>query len=308
MKTAARAFLTLILCSGLACAQPLRHADHPLVGKLWDMRSKSFIDEATLLARIAPVDILLLGETHDNPVHHEHQRRLLQARVESGARPALLMEQFNSERQAELDVAFAGNEQTQALETAGALSKGWDWKFYRPLLATAFEYKLPVLAANLSRERALPVIRQGFGAFDTDAFKRLAVDAVWSEKRQQYLTGLIEESHCKQINNELRDGLVRGQRLRDAVMADTAQPFAGRGVLGIVGRGHARRDIGLPLYLAARLPTARIYSIGFVEVSPEENAPDAYETDSATGEVPYDLIWFSPRSERPDPCAAFSGK
>lgn len=307
-----RQFIGLAFClslgAGLAHGQALLDTDHPLTGKLWDMASRSYIDEATLLARIAAVDVLLLGETHGNPVHHEHQLQLLQARLASGARPALLMEQFDAERQSALDIVLARSDREEALNTAAGLSKGWDWRFYRPLFAAAFDRQLPVLAANLSRERALPAIRHGFAAFNAADFKRLGVEAVWSDGRQKYLSRLIEDSHCGQISTELRDGLVRGQRLRDAVMADTALASLERGaggVIGIIGRGHARRDIGLPLYLAARRPATRIYSIGFVEVAADKRSPEAYEADSATADVPHDVLWFSPRSERPDPCTAF---
>ena len=47
-------FLTLSLLSFASLTQggDMLFADHPLVGKIWDMKSRSFIDEATLLARI----------------------------------------------------------------------------------------------------------------------------------------------------------------------------------------------------------------------------------------------------------------
>jgi uncharacterized iron-regulated protein len=57
----------LLMFSGTGHAENMLFADHPLVGKIWDMNSRSFIDEATLFARIDKVNVLLLGETHDNP-------------------------------------------------------------------------------------------------------------------------------------------------------------------------------------------------------------------------------------------------
>lgn len=295
----------LTLVAGVARPQALLNEDHPLAGKLWEMGSRRFIDEATLLARAKPADVLVLGETHDNPVHHQRQQRLLQARLESGAAPALVMEQFNTDRQSELDLALAGADRDDALQKAAGLAKGWDWHFYRPLVSAALERKLPVVAANLSRERVRPVIRGGFSAFDLAEVKRLAVDAVWSDGRQRHLSEVIEASHCGQIDADMRDGLVRAQRLRDAVMADAVLANVERGVVAIVGRGHARRDIGLPLYLAARQPSARVYSVGLVEVDPDKISPEAYETARGEG-VPFDVLWFSPRTERPDPCAAFA--
>jgi hypothetical protein len=48
---------------------------------------------------------------------------------------------------------------------------------------------------------------------------------------------------------------------------------------------------------------AHIFSIGFIEVSKGRVDPVAYEADSATGEAPYDVIWFTARVKRGDSCA-----
>lgn len=303
----------LLLFASLVHAENTLYADHslvghPLIGKIWDMNSRSFIDEATLLARINQANVLLLGETHDNPQHHDIQQKLLKARIGSGARPALLMEQLDSENQAALDLALAGSNQDEALNTATGLIKFTDWKFYRPFLATAIDNKLPVIAANISSRQLQPVIWQGFAAYDAAALKRMAVEEVWSESRQNYMLRHIGGAHCGQIRDELRAGLTRSQRLRDALMADAAVSSIGRGVVAIVGSSHARRDVGIPLYLAARDPSARIFSIGFVEVIPGRDAPETYETESASGDAPYDVIWFTPRVARADPCADFGKK
>lgn len=301
-----------VLMSGSAAvrADSLLHADHALAGKIWDMQERRWLDESVLLERIAAADLLLLGETHDNPQHHAVQLRLLQARMDTGVRPALLFEQYDRERQTALDAALEKSPVDAALESAATLMKGWDWKHYKPLLAAALEYKLPVYAANFSREQARPVIRQGLAAYDAAELKRLAVEAVWSDRHQQYMSNLIEGTHCGQVDATLRDGLVRGQRLRDAVMADVAAAASSqaRGAVGIVGRGHARRDTGMPLYLAARYPQLRVYSIGFVEVSPGMQTPQAYEQGGASDGPPYDAIWFTARVDRPDPCASFGTK
>lgn len=302
----------LVLVFGWAHAetetQSLLFADHPLVGKLWDMNSQSYIDEATLFSRINAANILLLGEVHDNPLHHEFQQQLLKAWLVSGSRPSLLMEQFDSESQASLDVALANANRDEALNSAVALIKFADRKLYAPLLNTAVDYKLPVIAANISNAQLQPVMRQGFEAYDAADLKRIAVESVWSESRENYLSQHIEGTHCGQISPQWRAGLVRGQRLRDALMVDAAVPGFGRGIVAIVGRDHARHDIGLPLYFAARRPSTRMLSIGLVEVIPGNISPGTYATETATGAAPYDVIWFSPRLERSgrfDPCAGF---
>ncbi len=298
-------FLTVVLLSStsLAHAERMLFTGHPLAGKIWDMNSHSYIDEAALLARINTIDVLLLGETHDNPVHHENQQKLLRARIESGARPALMMEQLDAESQPALDQALSGSDRVEVLNRVTKLVKFADWKAYQPLLAIAVDNKLPVIAANVPTQRLQPVVWRGYAAYDANELKRLAVEEVWNESRQNYLVANMGGAHCGKLKDELRAGLTRSQRLRDALMADSATSSIGRGVVAIVGSSHARRDIGLPLYFAARAPTAHILSIGFVEVSPGATDPKIYEADSATGDAPYDVIWFTPRVERSDPCA-----
>lgn len=290
-----------------AAAEPPRllHGDHPLVGQLWDLRAGRPLAIAELVERLRHTQVLLLGETHDNPEHHRLQQQLLQARLADGSTPALAMEQFDSDRQAALDQARQAQGDADALARAGDFARAWDWPAYRPFVVTALDKGLPLIAANLSRQRLRPVIRDGFAAFDTAELARLQVDQGWSASRQSYLAGLIEASHCGQIDATLRDGLVRSQRLRDAAMADVMVPQLARGVVAIIGRGHARRDIGVPHYLELRQPGTKILALGFVEVSPDKTTPDAYDKERVDGIAPYDVVWFTARADRPDPCANF---
>lgn len=305
MKWKSCSAFALLLFAGLAHAQGMLFTDHPLAGKIWDLNSRSFINEATLLARINAVDVLLLGETHDNTLHHEYQQKLLKARIASGELPALLMEQLDNESQSAIEQALSGSNRGEVLNRVAGLVKFNDADLYRPLLAIAIDNNLPIIAANTPSRRLQPAIWRGYEAYDADELKRLAVEEVWSENRQNYLATQMGGVHCGELRDELRAGLARSQRLRDAWMADSAIPSIGRGVVAIVGRDHARHDIGLPLYLAARAPSAHVFSIGFVEVASGVNDPQIYAAGSATGDAIHDVIWFSPRVDRTDPCADF---
>jgi hypothetical protein len=59
----------------------------------------------TTQLRAGPGQALLLGEVHDNAAQHALRRDLLAALLARGDRPALLLEQFDRERQAALDAA-----------------------------------------------------------------------------------------------------------------------------------------------------------------------------------------------------------
>lgn len=274
--------------------------DHPLAGRLWDVAAKRFISEAELLHRATQTDALLLGETHDNSEHHRLQARMLQFRLAAGAKPALVMEQFDVDQQTAVDRARL------AKESLAPLMRGWDWPMYEPLITLANAADIPLQAANLARGASRPIVREGYSTLPAGEVQRLALDRVWDEQRQKYMTRVIDESHCGKITPVLRDGLIRAQRLRDAILADSALGKLDTGVVFILGRGHARRDVGVPLYLEARRPGTRVLSVGFVEVVIDKIQPLQYETERVGGAVPYDVIWFTPRAERPDPCLAFA--
>jgi uncharacterized iron-regulated protein len=290
-----------LLLAGCAIVSPgtLRDSDHPLAGRLWDVATQSFIDENELLRRARSAEVLLLGEIHDNGEHHRLQLRVLQARLAAGARPALLMEQFDTDQQAALDEA------RRAGRDLAPLMRGWDWPQYQPLVTLADTVRLPVQAANLPRSAMRPVVREGFTSLATGELQRLALETAWNDERQAYMTEVIETSHCGMVTPALRDGLVRAQRLRDATLADAALGRLDQGVVFILGRGHARRDVGVPIYLNVRRPGTRVLSVGFVDVGAGTTAPAQYETGRVGGIAPYDIIWFTPRAERPDPCLAF---
>ena len=126
----------------------------------------------------------------------------------------------------------------------------------KPLVVLAEKAGLPLKAANLPRIATRPVVREGYSTLPAGDTQRLALDQVWDDARQAYMAGLIEVSHCGMVTAQLRDGLVRAQRLRDATLADAALEQIDSGVVFILGRGHARRDVGVPLYLAARRPAS----------------------------------------------------
>lgn len=192
--TSMKLFLTFALLLSTSLAHAVGNmllTDHPLVGKIWDMKSRSYIDEATLLTRINTANVILLGETHDNSQHHDLQQKLLKARIGSGERPALMpalmMEQLNAEDQQSLDTALAGSNRDEVLSSVNGLIKFTDWQSYSPLLAIAIDNKLPVIAANIPSQRLQPAIWRGYDAYDANELKRLAVEEVWSEGRQTYL-------------------------------------------------------------------------------------------------------------------------
>lgn len=303
------ATLLLAACADLSPmlggGSKLSLTDHPLAGAVVNANGKP-ASEAAVVAAARRADVVILGETHDNPLHHEIQSRVLKAMIADGKRMAVVFEQVNRNRQSDIDRALQPRQKIDRVEAIGAtFAPGWDWPEYKPLVAQAVEAGLPVVAGNLDREALRPLVKDGWDSIAEGIRNHLAIDAAWNEEREAYLTKVIEESHCNAIDESLRDGLVRAQRLRDATLADAILSARGperRQVVLIAGRGHARSDAGVPRYLEARDPKLKILSLGITEVEAGEVQVARYLADRADGK-PHDYLWLTPRFDRPDPCA-----
>jgi len=280
---------------------------HPLAGRLWDSRRQAFASEEDLRAQLLGADFVLLGEVHDNPVHHARQREWLELIAASGKKPLIALEQFDTEQQRAIDAVWGSADRSldTLFEATQFTRHGWDRNFYAPLLAIARRNGWPLAAANLSRTRARMVASGGFAALDSDEAERLGLERLWDNGKEAALAREIAEAHCGALSNSMLQGLARAQRARDAVMADTLARAGLAGAVLIAGDGHARRDYGVPLYLQAYRPAARIVSIGQLEVEAGKPAPQDYAVTGGAAKPLYDYVLFTPRAQRADPCADF---
>lgn len=278
--------------------------DHALVGRIWDVSAAREISRAEMLARLSQSSIVLLGEIHDNEDHHRLQAEIYASLSAGNTRPALVLEQFDHERQSELDATRHAPAATAAdLARSGGFNRsGWNLDFYAPLLSRALDIEAPVVAANLSRDAARAVVREGFSTLGPGRAERLALAEVWDADMESTIKREIVNGHCGQVTEPLLGGLAAAQRARDALMADALLANAERGAVGIIGRGHARRDIGVPRYVTQRRPTLNLVSVGLVEVEAGRNRIAEY----LAAYPGFDFMWFTPRAQRKDPCAGFS--
>ncbi|HEY0844543.1 MAG TPA: ChaN family lipoprotein [Noviherbaspirillum sp.] len=300
-----RLFLFLLAPLLAACAHMSEPALpwHPLVDKVWDVSARRFVDPVRVMERAAESRYVLIGEIHDNAEHHRIQNRILESLVMRGRRPALVMEQYDIDQQEKLN-GIALNKESSVADKLGGLRQqlrgNWEWRFYEPMVARALSERLPVIAANMPRESLRTVAREGYGVLGVGEEARLMLPDVWSDARQAQLAREIINGHCGKIPEHVVDYVTRSQRARDAIMADKMLMAKRNGVVGIVGRNHARMDIGIPLYLAARAPDDPVLSIGLVEVDTPTD-PEAYAA-SKLGQL-HDYLWFTTRPRRTsNPC------
>ena len=232
-----------------------------------------------------PPAIVLLGEVHDNAAQHALRLAEFRQLLDTGARPALLMEQFDRERQPDIDRlrAAAPAPTAAALIAAAGGGPGWNWAFYTPFVQLALDHGLPIVAVNVSRADSRLVISKGLA--DT-GFSADVPEAIWVAH-----TGDIEDSHCGMIDAATARRMAGAQVARDQFMARSVEAWADRGVVLLAGNGHVRRDVGVPRWLADRT-RARSRSVGYLE---DTEVPPAGA---------YDRVVVTPAQPREDPCAA----
>jgi uncharacterized iron-regulated protein len=258
----------LLVCAGLgACAHP--EASGSAQQRLSDaVRSRP---------------IVLLGEVHDNARQHTLRAQALRDLLATGARPALLMEQFDRERQADIDKVMArpGATADDVIQGAGAQGTGWAWPLYRPFIALALEYRLPLVAANVSRADARRVSQDGLAATGFDAGVPPEITS--------YQTNTILASHCGLLKEAQARRMATAQVARDQFMARLLNEHAARGAVLLAGNGHVRNDVGVPAWLS---PAVRQRSVGIGLLEDGEAGTEAYDRVITTAVPP----------ARPDPC------
>ena len=275
-RLAAGVFGWIALQSLAGCAVPARHPE------AWE-------------ARLRGTTVALLGEVHDNPEHHRLRTIILRRAFESGWRPAVVMEQFDADRQAVIMASRLDWPRDAAHLIARAGAKGsWAWRDYEPLVSLALEFDLPLLAGNLARAQAARLVRETPAAvFGAERCRELGLDhppdAAWQAAQEREM-GL---GHCGALPLPALPGMARAQFARDAVMAELLRRHASRGAVLLAGNGHVRRDLGVPRWLTG-LPSADLLAVGFVEAdgSPPEPAL-------------FDAVITTAPAQRGDPCDEF---
>jgi uncharacterized iron-regulated protein len=287
---------------------PLRQ-DHPLAGRIWDVMVGEFIDSAALADHLGRGRFVLLGEKHDNPDHHRLQAWLLRALIAAGRRPAVGFEMFTIDDTTAIARQLAAHP-TDADGLADAVNwqrSGWpDWAMYQPIAEAALHAKLPIMATNLSQAAARSVSRSGATALDAAFVARLGLDRPLAADTHAALAEEIRAAHCGYASDESVEAMILVQRARDAQMAESLAAAGQQdGAVLIAGAGHVRRDYGIPIYLTSQAPGASVISVAFLEVSQGRLNPPDYAARFRSQTLPFDYVWFTPRVDEDDPCAAF---
>lgn len=300
--------LYFVLFLSAACAsssQPrLFLQDHPLVDKIWDTKREKFITRAELHQSMLATEYLLLGERHDNMVHHRYQSWAIQQLRNSGKQASVAFEMID-DRQGKLLARHRISSVEQIIGILNQYKTHWYYEQrYKALFTATMKAAYPIIPANLNRQRLKQITAKGEDSLPK-AYAKMLAKVPLTGRKMQSLVKEIKASHCNMLGDKATAKLVLSQRVRDAVMAHSLTKIRTPIKVFIAGAGHVRSDRGVPLYLAKYKKGAKIMALGFTEV--EEGKVNVMDYTKRWGgeHLPFDYVWFTPQVKRKDLCAQF---
>lgn len=193
---------------------------------------------AKRLGALMPADLLLIGEQHDSPEHKDIHRQFIEILAAQQQLDAVVIEMADQGRST---VGLPRDAKAPEVKAAlGWNDQAWTWDAYAPALMTAVEFGVPVLGANLPRDRQRQAMQ------DPSLDFRLSAAAL---KRQQEA---IRDSHCGLLAESQVVPMTRIQIARDLSMAQTllkAREGRQHTVVLLAGSGHVLKSQGVPVHL-----------------------------------------------------------
>ena len=294
--------------------------DHELIDKIWSVKEQQFIDPQSLTQAVLSSRVLLLGETHDNAVHHQLQSKIIASLLSYNHKPAVAFEMLNRVQQDKIDqfqLHFSESGDVDAFaKVINWEQSGWpDWPYYRPVFSTTLEAGLPVIGANFNHKLIRRAIKEGPQVMEP-RYQALLADNQYDENTRAELEAEIFAAHCDMLSEKHLPPMLMAQQLRDISMSQILlNKQTADGIVLIAGSGHVRNDYGVPYYLRAALSgpsqaqdkpeTGTILSLAFIEVSEGAFNPEDYAAEWNHEHLPFDYVWFTAKAAREDQCALF---
>lgn len=216
-----------------------------------------------VIGAAATADVVLMGEEHDDDVGHGVQARVFEALLDRyGERRSVVLSLEMFER----DVQHVVDEYLEGLITEEhflASARPWDnyREYYRPLVETAREEGVPVMAANAPRRYVNRVSRLGRDSLAALSERALGTLAPLpyppaSEAYRAEWEALVGEGA-----RHMGPGVIQAQALWDATMAHSIAGALERWpdalVLHLAGAFHVEKGTGIPEALEHYRPGAR---------------------------------------------------
>jgi uncharacterized iron-regulated protein len=234
--------------------------------RLYDLQRKDVVSDTAAIERLKAARIVLVGEHHNNPDHHQAQLKVIQMLHKVGHKVAVGLEMFRRDSQKALNQWVAGQTSEAHFKPIYMDNWNYDWGLYGPIFNYARKNRIPMVGLNVSRKITAQVAYNGFESLNKA--QKGALEGITCNVTPQYREFINKAYGAHGHGNMIFDRFCEAQLVWDTTMAVYAidyleqQPDAVLVILA--GSGHARK-LGIPTQLAKRAPWP------FVVVLPETN-------------------------------------
>ncbi|SNY92473.1 Uncharacterized iron-regulated protein [Cohaesibacter sp. ES.047] len=273
--------------------------DHPMAGQLYAVGTGTRIKPDALRDALEKARYVLVGEKHDNPIHHRIQADVVRWLGEEGRTGQLVFEMIEM-RYAETLSDVQRSNLSNLGDAVEWQQRGWpSWSLYQPIADAALAADMRLKPGNPDRDEMMRVA-QGKAVAET-ALEDLSWDRDYSKDQLEGLLDELVDAHCGMMDKDSLMPLATMQRYKDAHMARAMRQDLKPDEVSVLiaGNGHVRRDRGVPMFLDDQTDTI---VIGSIEVIRDKTNPQSY---AAFDPALYDYVWFTARVDEIDPCVRF---
>lgn len=240
-----------------------------------------------LIDELNKVDLVAVGEQHDNVVHHQMQLQIIKSLYALDEHLGVGMEMFQRPYQDVIDRYFAGeiSEAEFLKQTEYDKRWGYDWQLYRAIVVFAKRNDIPLAALNAPKELSDRVKAVGYDNLTDDERKQLGpIDFNVKEHREFWmeLLSMIHGTH--KATPEQKERSYQVMAIWDDYMGRSAADFRKdrqlRRMVIIAGSGHIEGGFGIPdraaKYAGASRATVRIFVGIPADDDPDQHLPTDY--------------------------------
>ncbi|MBI5063657.1 MAG: ChaN family lipoprotein [Desulfatitalea sp.] len=227
--------------------------------RLYDLAAERPLASDAAVAHLGAARIVLVGEHHTEPAHHQAQLAVIQALHGAGRKVAIGLEMFRQDAQAELDRWVAGGIDEAAFRPIYLDNWNFDWPLYRPIFEYARNQRLPLVGLNVPREVTRQVAREGFDSLSES--QKGALGEISCEVTPQYREFVREAYGFHPHGRMTFDHFCQAQVLWGTAMALHAAQYLETHpdtvLVLLAGAGHVHK-LGIPAQLDKLGQTAHV--------------------------------------------------
>jgi uncharacterized iron-regulated protein len=194
-------------------------------------------------------NIVLIGETHTNQLHHDVQYEIIKGLVESGKPVVLALEMFNPNQNEQLAAWSSGRtdpntflEQTDFLTT-------WshNYRYYKEIFDYVREKHIPIYGANVERKYASKIGRGGLASLTEEERGAIPKIDTLTVEHNYFIKVAMEGMDA--LMPKIFNNMYQAQSLWDAAMGEGAIKAAKlhpeATVVVLAGSGHVDYNLGI---------------------------------------------------------------